>query len=408
MSDMLEGLKVIDAASFLAAPGAATILGDYGADVIKVEPPNGDGHRLLHGRYHHDYNWYLTSRNKRDLCLDLSKEKGRHVLHRLIEEADILIINFREDQIRKFELEYEALKKINPRLIYAQLTGFGTVGPDRHRRGFDITGWWARSGILDLIKPHRSPPPFPVGGVGDHASAMTLFGAIMMALYQREKTGEGKYVSTSLIANGCWANGMHLQGAIAGYDLGSILDDKGYRSPFSMVYKTRDDRYIVLISPDPARDWEKVAKGLGHPEWIGDERFPDIRAIMKLRDEVKAMFAEAIGARNLADICQSLDHYQITYGVVEKISEVVQDAHLIENRIIVRTASDDPDYQWTVANPIQIEGETQKVPRGAPGIGEHTREILCEAGYSERDIEALLEAGVVVDSADRDDSGRVV
>ncbi len=394
---MFEGLKVIDAASFLAAPGAATIMADYGADVIKVESPRGDTYRLLHGRYHHDYNWHLTSRNKRDIAVDLTKEAGRAILHKLIDEADVLLINFREDQVKKYHLEYDDLKKRNPGLIYAQLTGFGNVGPDRHRRGYDVTGWWARTGIMDLMKPHREAPTFPVGGVGDHASAMTLFSAIMMGLYQREKTGEGKYVSTSLVANGCWSNGMHLQGAIAGYDLGSILDEKGYRSPFSMIYKTRDERYIVLVLTNPAKEWPEVAKALGHPEWVDDERFPDIRGIMKHRDEIKDMFAQVIGAKNLADVCLALDKEQLTYGVVEKISDVVNDAHLIENEIIIKTGSDNPDYQWTVANPIQIHGEPQKPPSDAPAIGEHTREILQESGYSEEAIDQLLSDKVIAE-----------
>ena len=392
---MLEGLKVIDAASFLAAPGAATIMADYGADVIKVESPRGDGYRLLHGRYHHDYNWHLTSRNKRDIALDISVEAGRAVLHKLIDDADVLLINFREDQIKKYELEYDELKKRNPKLIYAQLTGFGNVGPDRNRKGFDVTGWWARTGIMDLIKPHREAPTFPVGGVGDHASAMTLFGAIMMGLYQREKTDVGSYVSTSLVANGCWSNGMHLQGAMAGYDLGSVLDEKGYRSPFSMVYKTRDERYIVIVLTNPAKEWPDIARGLGHPEWVEDERFPDIQSIMKHRDEIRDMFAQVIGSKSLADVCLALDKENITYGVVEKISEVINDAHLIENEIIVKTDSDNPDYQWTVANPIQIRGEKQRPPKDAPAIGEHTREILQESGYSEDDIEQLLADKVI-------------
>ncbi len=394
---MLEGLKIIDAASFLAAPGAATIMADYGADVIKVEAPNGDGHRLLHGNYHHDYNWYLTSRNKRDISIDLRKDEGRSVLHRLIDGADVLIINFREDQIKKYGLEYDVLKQRNPRLIYAQLTGFGTVGPDKDRRGYDITAWWARTGIMDLIKPHGDAPTFPVGGVGDHASAMTLYGAIMMALYQREKTGEGKYVSTSLVANGCWSNGMHLQGAIAGYDLGAILDEKGYRSPFSMIYKTRDDRFIVMVAPNPMKDWPLIARSLGHPEWVDDERFQTIRDIMQLRDEVRALFADAVAAKNLSDICIAMDKENLTYEVIEKISEVVQDAHLIENKVIIPTDSENPDYQWTVANPIHIQGEEHKRPADAPFIGQHTREIMLENGYSEEEIAALaMDRAVVI------------
>ncbi len=396
MSHMLEGLKIIDAASYLAAPGAATIMADFGADVIKVEAPEGDAYRTLHGRYHHDYNWYLTSRNKRDIGLDISKEEGRAVLHRLIDDADVLLINFREDQIQKYELEYESLKQRNPRLIYAQLTGFGTVGPDKNKRGFDATGWWARSGILDLLKPHGGPPTFPPGGVGDHASAMTLFGAIMMSLYQREKTGEGRYVSTSLLANGCWANGMSLQGAIAGFDLGGILDKKGYRSPFSMVYKTRDECYIIFVLTNPAREWPQVASCLGHPEWVEDERFSDIAAIMKQRGLVRGMFADVIRSKNLADLCLSLDEQNLTYSAIEKISDVVQDAHLIENEIIIKTGSSNPEYQWTVANPIVVHGEDKKAPADPPEVGEHSREILAEVGFKESDIEKLLASGVVV------------
>ncbi|MFP6806452.1 MAG: CoA transferase [Pseudomonadales bacterium] len=396
MSYMLEDLKIIDAASFLAAPGAATIMADYGADVIKVEAPGGDGYRLLHGDYRHDYNWNLTSRNKRGIGIDIRTEVGRSVMHRLIDDADVLVINFREDQIKKYELEYDELIKRNPKLIYAQLTGYGTVGPDKHRRGYDVTAWWARTGIMDLLKPHRRQPTFPVGGVGDHASAMTLFSAVMMALYQREKTGEGRYVSTSLVANGCWSNGMHLQGAIAGYDLGSILDEKGYRSPFSMVYETRDGRHIVMVAPNPWKDWPLIARSLGHPEWIDDDRFQSIKGIMKVRDELKTMIASVVASRNLVDICLALEKENLTYEIIERISDVVQDAHLIENKVIIKTDSDDPDYQWTVSNPIQIRGEQQKVPKEGPSLGQHSREILLEIAYSEQEIDGLIADGDVV------------
>ncbi len=394
MSYMLEGLKVIDAASFVAGPGAATAMADFGADVIKVESPAGDGYRLLHGRYHHDYNWHLTSRNKRGLALDIGTAQGREVLHKLIAEADVLLINFRADQIRKYELEYDALQKINPRLIYAQLTGFGTVGPDKDRRGYDTTAWWARTGILDLVKPHKGVPTFPVGGVGDHASAMTLLAAIMMALYQREKTGLGRYVATSLVANGCWSNGMHLQGAIAGYDVASILDAKGYRSPFGAVYQTRDDRFVVLALPNIKKEWPKLAGCLGHPEWL--ETYPDTSQVMKNRDTIKGLLTDVFRSRKLSDICLAMDEQELTYGVVERLSEVVQDAHLIENDVIVRTSSENPDFQWTIANPITIGGEAKKVPGDPPSIGQHSREILTEAGYSEDAIAQLLANGVIV------------
>jgi len=151
------------------------------------------------------------------------------------------------------------------------------------------------------------------------------------------------------------------------------------------------------VLTNPAKEWPEVAKALGHPEWVDDERFPDIRGIMKHRDEIKDMFSQVIGAKNLADVCLALDEEQLTYGVVEKISDVVNDAHLIENEIIIKTGSDNPDYQWTVANPIQIHGEPHKPPSDAPAIGEHTREILQESGYSEEAIDQLLSDKVIAE-----------
>ncbi len=397
MSYLLEGLKVIDAASFLAGPGAATIMADFGADVIKVEAPSGDGYRRLHGQYHHDYNWHLTSRNKRDIALDITLEEGRAVLKRLIQDADVLIVNFREDQIRRFGLEYDSLHQLNPRLIYAQLTGFGSVGPDRERRGYDTTAWWARSGIMDMTKPFGGAPTFPVGGVGDHASAMTLYAAIMTALYDREKTGEGRMVSTSLVANGCWSAGMHLQGAIAGYDIASLLDEKGYRSPFATVYKTRDDKYVVMVTANPDKEWGQIARCLDRETWLQD--YPDTSSVMKNKDAVRDLLAARIGALTSIEFCTALDSESLTFSLVEKLADVVKDAHLIENQVVVPTDSSNEDYQWTIANPIQIKGADKKPPADPPSIGEHTRAILLAAGYSRDEIDGLIQANVAVDGA---------
>jgi crotonobetainyl-CoA:carnitine CoA-transferase CaiB-like acyl-CoA transferase len=179
---MFEDLTVIDAASYVAGPAAATVMADYGANVIKLEPPQGDGYRGLAARYRTDYNWLLTSRNKRSLALDITSDEGQKMLHRLIEKADVLIVNFNLRQLAKFQLEYDTLKAINPRLVLAQLTGYGNRGPEAGRRAFDVAAWWARTGVMDMMKPFGGPPTNGVGGVGDHASAMSMFGAIMMAL----------------------------------------------------------------------------------------------------------------------------------------------------------------------------------------------------------------------------------
>jgi len=397
---MLDDLTVIDAASYVAGPAAATVLGDFGANVIKVEPPRGDGFRRLAARYRTDYNWQLTSRNKRSLALDIGMPEGRHVLFRLIDSADILVVNFNAAQLKKYGLEYTALKSRNARLILAQMTGYGTRGPEAERRGFDVAAWWARSGITDMMKLPGGAPPNGVGGVGDHASAMSLFGAIMMALYRREKTGEGSHVTTSLAANGAWSNGMHLQGAIAGFDLAAVLAEKGYRSPFVLSYLTRDQRYIVLVGPNPQREWPRLCQALGRDEWLKDSRFSDVTSIMKHRDELRAMIAGEFSRHNLNHLVRSLDDADVTYSVVETIRDVLTDAQLIENEILLKTGSADPDYQWTVNSPIEVTGASRQLRREAPQIGEHSREILREAGFDEAGIEQLQSCGAVNTTAD--------
>ena len=395
VNDMLKGVKVIDAASYVAGPAAATVMGDHGASVIKIEPPSGDAYRGLAGRYRTDYNWQLTSRNKRSIALDLRSEQGQEILLSLVDSADVLLVNFNAEQLKKYRLEYEYLKTRNPSLIFAQVTAYGNRGPEAGRRGFDVAAWWARSGIMDMMKPLGGPPINGVGGVGDHASAMSLFGAIMMALYRREKTGQGSHVSTSLAANGVWCNGMHIQGAIAGFDLAAILEEKGYRSPFFVPYKTRDKRYIILVGPAPKREWPRLCQALSREEWLSDPRFTDMRSVMHRRDEVREMLAKEFARHNLTALVRTLDKADVTYSVVEKVQDVLRDAHLIENEVLIRTESDDPDYQWTVNSPIEVAGVSKQLKSEAPTVGQHTRQILMEAGFDEAEIDKLLASGVV-------------
>ncbi|TNF81746.1 MAG: CoA transferase, partial [Gammaproteobacteria bacterium] len=208
---LFSELKVIDAASFLAGPCAATILADYGANVVKIEPPTGDRHRTIAAAHPSEWSWQLTNRNKRSLALDITTDDGYAVLMKMIEQADVFLVNFSAGQLEKYQLTWETLQKVNPRLIFAQISAFGLKGPEADRRAFDLTGWFARSGILDMIREKDVAPSSPAGGVGDHATAMTLYAGIVSALYRRDKTGEGSMVTTSLAATGAWANGLNLQ-----------------------------------------------------------------------------------------------------------------------------------------------------------------------------------------------------
>ena len=390
MTAILEDLRVIDAASFLAGPCAATILSDYGADVIKIEPLGGDGHRRLSGSHPIDYTWQLTGRNKRSLALDFTKGPGRDVLLKLVARADVLLVNLRADQLERFGLTWDELKAINPRLIYAQISGYGLEGPESKRRAFDVTGWFARTGILDVMHHKDQPPAPPAGGVGDHATAMTLFGAIMLALYRREKTGVGEMVSTSLAATGAWANGLQLAGVLAGHDVTARRDREGWSNPFSNVYTTGDGRHVMIALAVPKQEWPRLVRALGHPEWLEDERFADIRTAFSNRHELRERLAAAFAERTIDEIEAAFKAADITFSIVARLTDVVEDPQLIANGLVVSTTSGEPGYDRTLATPFKLHGEAQRQPDRAPTIGEHSREILREAGLDDAAIEELF------------------
>jgi len=397
MAQLLEHLRVVDAASFLAGPGAATVLGDYGADVIKVEPFTGDGYRMLSRPHRTDYNWQLTSRNKRSIALNLNTPAGRSVMHRLVDGADVLVLNFFDDQLERYGLDYPTMKDLNPRLIYARMSGFGSRGPEARKRGFDSTGWWARTGLMDLVRDKGQAPVMGAPGFGDHSSAMSLFSAIMLGLYRRELSGEGCAVETSLLANGIWANGMQVQGAIAGFDFGALRQEKGLQNPLTSVYETSEGRHLLFAVINAMREWPELCAALDREAWRSV--YPDVRSIMKDRSAIKAEIAGIIRGWTLEEACRRLDTAGITYSVVQNLAEVIEDEQARAAGIVVETGSDDPDYQLTVASPIEIAQETKKAPGSAPDIGEHSREILLEFGFTDDEVQALVNEGVIADSA---------
>ena len=395
MTYALDHLKVIDAASYLAGPAAATVMADYGADVTKIEPLQGDGYRLLVGRYPIPYHWQLTSRNKRSIAVDLRQKEGQLVFQQLISDADVLLTNFRADQLSDFEMTFEQMQAINSRLVVGHITGYGTAGPDANMRAFDTTAWWARSGMMDFVREPGQLPQQGAGGFGDHSTAMSLFGAVMMGLYQRERTGKGSLVETSLAANGVWANGMQVQGMIAGFDNNAWRQKRGQPNPLANTYKSIEGKYIVLCLTNARKEWPLLVEALGQELWLQDERFATARMVFRHQDEVRAMLANVIENLTLVEIKAQFDRFGIAYGVVQDLEDVVNDEQLKANDIIIPTGSSEPSYQWTVGSPIQMHGETKKPPTLAPNIGADSKTILSELGYSETQIDQLIELGAI-------------
>ena len=399
MEHFLEDLIVVDAATFLAGPGAATMLGDFGAKVIKIEPPSGDGYRGLVGRYPVPYHWLLTSRNKESLALDLSKDSGQALLHQVIAKADVMTTNFMRSQLERYQLTYPTLKAINPRLVFGHITGYGDEGPEADRRAFDVTGWWARSGMMEFVRDPDQTPLMPAPGMGDHSTATALFGAIMSGLYKRERTGEGCHVSTSLAANGVWANGMALQGVAAGNDLAEHRQQAGWVNPLSAAYGCADGSYLVLTMINTAREYPQLCAALGHPEWLQDERFSDIRQAMRNRGDLQQMISDAFAQIDYAEAARRLDDEGITYSKVQTMSEVLVDPQLRAAGIVIETGDTQGDYELTISSPINMVGEVKKAPQRAPDIGANSLSVLRELDFDEDYIQSLIGAGIVVDGS---------
>ncbi len=264
--NIFSGLKVVDLASFIAGPSAAVILSDFGADVIKVEPPSGDlwriGHKIPPQPQAEDaYPWHLANRNKRGMTLDLKSPSAQQVLQELVTWADVLIVNTPHPARKRLKLEYDDVVMWNPRLIYADVTGFGEKGPDASLPGFDITSYWARSGLLSMTRDAGAPPTWPVAGSGDNATAVGLYSAIVTALYRRERTGKGSYVTTSLLAEGVWSASVSIQGALAGAKFYGLHDRKNPANAALNVYRTADDTwFVLLVTPDKLA---ALAKAIG-------------------------------------------------------------------------------------------------------------------------------------------------
>lgn len=395
----LAGLRVLDISSFIAAPAAAVCLGDWGADVIKVEGPDGDPNRsIMHDSSNYpkaevNYPWQMDSRNKRSIVLDLKRPEARAALDRLIEKSDILICNFPPPVRDKLRLGYDEVKKVNPKLIYASLTGYGESGPDRDRPGFDATAYFARSGLLDAQRYEGGPPGVPGPAQGDRATAMTLVSSILMALIHRMKTGEGSWVGTSLLGNGLWSCGVVAQAALVGAYLPHRPPPDRPRSALGNIYRTSDDRWLQLTIVRADKMWRPLCEALELPQLADDPRFatePERRANSA---ELAGIFNKTFASKPYEHWLPRLAQNGITFGVISRPQDVPDDQQAVACGAVVETAI--PDMPRTLANPIRLGFAEQRVARPAPALGQHSAEVLREAGMSAAEVDALKSSGAI-------------
>jgi crotonobetainyl-CoA:carnitine CoA-transferase CaiB-like acyl-CoA transferase len=396
--NIFSGLKVVDFASFVAGPGAAVILSDFGADVIKVEPPSGDMWRIVfkvppQPRAHENYLWHLDNRNKRGLALDLKSPQAAGVVERLVKWADVLIVNTPHPARERLKLEYQDVVQWNPRLIYADVSGFGDKGPDADLPGFDITAYWARSGLLSQTRDAGAPPTWPIAASGDHATAVGLFSAIVMGLYRRERTGQGSYVTTSLLAGGVWAAGVHIAGALAGATFYPLHDRQSPSNALLNPYKTADGSWFMLVvTPDK---FPALATAIGRPNLISDARFSDAAKQATNGGQLRAILDDAFAGQPMQHWREVFDKAHITYGAILDPGEVVNDPQLRANNIVVPLEGAEGKLTLTVSSPMQVHGINKEPARRAPSLGEHNDEILRELGFDPAQIEKLQAGGTV-------------
>jgi formyl-CoA transferase len=399
IESIFSDLKVVDLASFIAGPGAATILSDFGADVIKVEPPgSGDPHRHTYKippqpRSDDNYAWHLDNRNKRGMAIDLKAPRAREILERLVKWADVLVINYPHPVRRRLKLTYEDVRPWNSRLIYADVSGYGDDGPDADLPGFDLTAYWARSGLLALTRDAGAPPTLPVPGSGDHATAMGLYSAIVTGLYRRERTGKGAHVTTSLVGQGIWSCAMSIQAALCDAKFFPLHDRTSPPNAIFNVYQTSDGYWLLIVVQD--KDWPALAMGIDQPELSLDTRFADAVGRMTNSAVLTEILDRAFGSQPLSHWRAALDHARITYGIVRSPCDAVNDPQLLANDVIVPIEGAGEHLTFTVSSPLKVHDVPKVSARRAPGLGEHNDELLTQLGFSSGEIDGLRLSGAI-------------
>ena len=402
---LFSGLKVIDAASVIAGPAAAMMLADFGADVIKVEQPGrGDMLRILSNMPDtregaKDYMWQLDGRNKRGIVLDLKTQGGLEVLHRLAEECDVFITNMPYPSRSAYRLNYEDLKHNNPRLIYASLTAYGEKGLERDRKGFDQLAYWARSGLMDLMREPGTVPAQGLAGMGDHPTAVSIYAGIVTALLKRERTGEGSFVQTSLLANGLWSVSAVAQGVMAGANMPQFREQTRHSGYLFRVYRTKDDRWLQFNMVRNEELLSKLFLALDAAHLLLDDRFATPRAMYENRAILGDMIQEIVEQKTAKSWMPRFEEFDVPINLVGIVEELPNDPQVLENRMASVPNGDETEMPLLVNHPIQISDVPHAPYRRGPNLGEHTVDVLKELDYTDQQIQHLISTGSVVDES---------
>ena len=400
MPGPMEGVKVIEMGVWIAGPAAGCILSDWGADVVKIEPPGiGDPGRLFKRILGADlpFNppFEMDNRSKRSIVIDLSQPDGREIALELIDAADVFLSNVRMAALARLGLDHPTLLARNPRLIYAAITGYGLHGEDADRAAYDIAAFWARAGVAAMLTSPGQSPPFQRGGMGDHGVALSAAAGISAALYAREKTGKGQLVSTSLLRQGLYTLSFDLSLSLRlGVPL-RVADRRTMGNPVINSYQDSEGKWFWLVGLDGERHWPSLARAVGHPEWIDDPRFENSAARYARAAELIAMLDEIFASRTRDEWGRIFDaEEELWWAPVQELDEVLADPQVHDSGGFVEVP-DGPTTTTFPATPVDFAGVPCVARWMAPESGQHSDEVLAELGRSEAEIAALRERRVI-------------
>ena len=377
----LEGIRVVELGVWVAGPAAAGIMADWGADVIKVEPPSGDPQRALFGSVGGNdalpvSPFEVDNRGKRSVVLDLRSDEGIAAFHALLERADVLVTNMRPAALERLGLDHETVCAANPRLVYGSITGYGLDGPDRDRAGYDVGAYWARSGYAHTSVPRGEFPPGPRSGTGDHHTAMTLTAGVMAKLVERSRTGRGGLVATSLLRTGmytiAWDMGIQLRFG----KRESTRPRERNTAPLINAYRAGDDRILWLICLEADRHWPKVLAAIERPDLAADPRFVTASARRTNCADLVAELDAAFATRPLEEWAERFDEHDVWWAPVRSIPEVIEDPQAQPGFVDMVPAEGEEPFR-AVATPVDFDGYELR-PGPVPRLGEHTDEVLAE------------------------------
>jgi crotonobetainyl-CoA:carnitine CoA-transferase CaiB-like acyl-CoA transferase len=384
VSGPLEGVRVVELGVVIAGPAAGAILADWGADVVKLEPREGDPQR---GNAEPAY-FRLDNRGKRSVALDLKTAEGRTVVLALLERADVFVTNLRPSALERLGLDWACLSERFPRLVHAAITGYGDGDPDRP--GYDMGAFWSRTGTALALTPRGGEPPFQRPGMGDHSAAVNAAAGICAALVARDRTGAGQCVRTSLLRTGVYFNGSDLavlaRGGRAGTSVRRMMGN-----PLLGAYRAGDDRWFWLLGVQAGRHWPALARAIGRPELVTAPRFADANELFRNRREAMALLDMAFAARPLAEWEEAFAREDVWYERVQTPEEALTDP-VLERAGAFR---DTEDGGRTVATPVDFSTVVPGPAPRAPEAGEHTEEVLLELGWTWEDMAGLKERGVI-------------